>query len=510
MALTLDIKPNDELANSANRTAKALERVAALENRINGLSKRNAVTVKVAAAAVERAQEKNKTAVARENKLKQIALDEEKKRAKTLKEVQSKVKGIATATAAAVVSATALAFALGASGKNAFESRKEAGALLNAFTGRRGPQAMKLLDTMAGKLGETFGETRAKFVEFRQAGLNNRQSFQLIKLRSDLKAVGLSAGEADKEISRVTSLADGVGNVAALRMMRELSRVYGGVGSGAKAASLAMISLEGAQNKVNNAVSTVLADMWKEVGPSIGRATHRLADFAVNLLKSDEGKAVIRDTVDLFKRMADAVNDENLTTGLNAIRASAVAIATPFDLAGKAIGFLASGIKNAVDMTELSLTALTGGSAGAGAKAIEQGKAIAAGYAKGMRAHSQDISKASDSLARDASVPFAEKLGIHSPSKLFEQYGRNTVEGYAQGERKAIASESGAMPLQEVAAKPVQNESKKSGSSSSPSQSLTFNITVNAESGDGEDIAEVVKAQIQRMFTLGNLSRGIT
>ncbi len=175
--------------------------------------------------------------------------------------------------------------------EKSYDAKREAGALLDAWTNQRGPEALKIIDALASNLGMRFEDARAKFVQFREAGLNNKMSSHLLKIRADLMALGLSAEAADHEVSRVTSV--GHDPYARARAISELEHAYRGVGTGAFAAYQAIHTVDGAQAKLSNETSTVMADLWKKIGPSIGDASNRIADFAIGLVKSEEGKKAI-------------------------------------------------------------------------------------------------------------------------------------------------------------------------------------------------------------------------
>lgn len=547
MALQIDIKTNDEFARSAYAAADALDQVAAKEKIVDGIANKIGASYKAAAAnakdlaayaakaaGISAAPAAGKKSGEDTSKTKAAdkaaaaakkAADAEKKKKDRDRESLETLKKLPFALGAAAVSAAALGTAIAFAAKSAFDAKQEAAALIDAFTGKRGPEHLKLLDTLATNLGASFTDVRGKFVEFRQAGLDNKLSFALIKMRADLMAVGLSAAAADKEVARVTGAADGRNNVAARRALAEISRAYHGIGDGAAAAAKSAVTFEGAQNKISNYVGEELSALWKDISPEIGKAAHTLADFALDLLKSDEGKEVIAGVAAAFKSVAAAVTSENLTTGLNVIKAVGAAIYDVFDGVGTAIGWAAS---KAVDLFEAfdSVSAKWfGWQQDLVLAAYDFGADLVAGIVKGIGSKISDATSAAADLAKNIAGSFADVLGIKSPSKLFAEYGRNTVEGYERGERQAIGTSS--MPLQLAAAEPIpapevvqeavaiaaprstQDRSSSAGDVDQ-SRSIVIEQLIVQGNANAEEVGRAVRQQLQLLLQAGALSRGLT
>lgn len=532
MSLQIDIKSNDAFAKSAYEAADALDKVAAKEKTVDAMAEKIGASYKQAAASArdlsaytavpavaakpsggggdkKSGGDKAAKAADKEAAAKKKAADAEKKKAEREKESLETLKRLPFALTAAAASAAALAAGIAYAAKSAFDAKREAAALIDAFTGKRGPEHLALLDKLATNLGASFGDVRGKFVEFRQAGLDNKLSFALIKMRADLMAVGLSAAAADKEVARVTGAADGRNNLQARRALAEISRAYRGVGDGAKAAAFAATSLEGAQNKLGNFAGEELAQLWKDIGPDIGKAAHALADFALDLAKSDEGKAALAAVRDGFKAVAEVVTNENLTTGLNVIKAIGMAIYQVFDIAGKEIAFAAVKAVEAVDW----ITEALGGLVDKAVEMFPSGAAIVDGLIDGITGGAKKAAAAAVDLANTIAKSFADTLGIKSPSKLFEGYGKNTVQGFERGEQAELSSAG--MPLQQAAAEPVskpgvspQGQSQRV-SAGGGGYSVTIEQLIVQGGGDAEEIGRSIRAQLQRMLQDLSLSQGV-
>ncbi len=568
MALEIDIKANDEMEKSALAAADALDKVAKQEEKIDALAQKVAISYK--ATKVEAAELAKYTAVYgkaketdygtskkiaeigskdRSKVLSQVnktyavtkkVVDKEKEKAVLVKKGAIAYAAVTGAILASAAAATALGIAVSASAKTAYDAKRNAAALLDAFTAKRGPEAMRLLDGLATKLGMSFGEVREQFISFRQAGLSNSLSAKLIKMRADLMAVGLSAEAADKELSAVVSSADGIGNIAAQRKLAEISRAYGGIGDGAKAASFALVSVDAAQNKIGNVVSEEMAGLWKQIGPEIGKAANQLADFAVKLIKSDEGQAAIAGIADAFKSVAGSVgpainglkkafdfmteNKIAIVSGLAfAVTALGVSLAVAFGpgivaatLAAAAVAALPLAIAAAAVGVGLAVQAIVKNWDDIkllAKEAYSWGADIVDGLIDGIKAKITAAVDTVKNFAGDVSKTFADALGIQSPSKVFAGYGKDTVAGFARGEERALSATS--MPLQEAAARPVETPASSGqgggrGADGAPGSGggITVNLTVPPGTNTEEAVA-TIRQQLQLLLQAGQLSRGV-
>lgn len=508
MALSIEIKPAKEFAASLEYAADALDRVADRESKVNAITKQVGNAAKFAAneykklvsygERANKANVKNTDAVEKQNKV------EKKNREEKGKGLSSLVK-YAAAFSAATFAAGALAYKIASIGKEAYDSERSSSALVKAFTmGRDGTKVLNMLDIAAGQLGQTIDETRRKFVDYRAAGFTTKDSGALIKTRADLIAVGLTAKEADAELSRVVGAADRMGNVVSHRLLKEIQKAYGGIGSGAIAAERALWSVESAQNKVSDAFTRVKSDFWASIEKDVGRAVHRLADFTTELFKSEQGKAFINDLSGAFRDFASLVTAENLTTGLNAIRATLEAIATTAKMVkmafGGGFGEAAAQLDNAVNSFDRNDTALA-------ARAKELGIDISKGLAAGIASKKQELQKSGQFMGDWVTKATASDLEIQSPSKVFARMGRDTVRGFVQGEERELSATT--MPLE---ARPVEMPQLNVN----PLQETTNNnrgttaITINVSGGGGnaQDIAMAIRREFQTLMENGQLSWG--
>lgn len=529
-ALTLDIKTTNELEKSALATADALDKVAAKETKVNAMIdkinasyRQAAVSAKTYAEAAAKAQPKNdksgaklaneekgkkKVAAAEKDNAKATkkAADEEKKKKERQKESLATLKSIPLVLAGAAAAAVGLGVAIAASAKAAYDAKREATALIGAWTGQRAPQALALIDGLAGKLGMSFAEARQKFVEFREAGANNKVAAQMLKLRADLIAVGLSADAADGEIAKVKAAGRDVYGQA--RAISEIQRAYGGIGSGAKAAAYATTSLAGAQAKLSNTFAEKGAKLWEKIGPAIGTAANRMVDFVTKLVDSEEGQAALEGVASAFVAVGEAVTSENLMTALNVVKAVGSAIGSVFEFTGKALAFAASETVNAVSF----IIDKVGEAVDFLVDAFPDGAAIVDGLIDGITSRATAAVDSVVGLAKGIASGFADALGIKSPSKLFAEYGKNTVQGFERGQERELGG--AAMPIQEAAAEPVATPQRSkadsdAGSSSGGGKSIVIQQLIVQGGGDADSIARSIRQELQLLLQAGDMSRGL-
>ncbi|BDE02939.1 hypothetical protein [Pasteurella multocida] len=110
---------------------------------------------------------------------------------------------------------------------------------------------------------------------------------------------------------------------------------------------------------------------------------------------------------------------------------------------------------------------------------------------------------------------FAEKLGIHSPSRVFKGYGVNVVEGLAIGMNKSIpmaenASDnlSSAVGLSGVSQggalanyQPLNRGAIAQAASQSQGITVHFNPTINVNGGDKNGVLNQVEQGLKMSFS---------
>lgn len=515
--LELDIRANDEMEKSALAAADALDKVASKENEVDAAAKKIAHSYskiadkagkvakstgaerveiqhqKAAASWMKEAKGKEAASKKKEAAARKKQLQDEKERKKVTIDIGKAAAIITGAVVGAAVAAVAFGTALAAAAKSAFDTRREASALVSAFSEGAGAENLKVLDALARKLGESIDTVRRKFVEYRTAGLTSKQSAGLIKMRADLMAVGLSAAAADVEIGRVTERADGFGNQAALTQLKELSKAYGGIGSGAKAAAKAGHTLESAQNRLADTATKALSDLWAKIGPSIGEAANRLATFAERLLGSKEGREAIDSLAKSFKEMAAAVNAKNLNGILEAAK-SAAKLASAL---GKIATFKFSGVEQLGQMIENGLRPLE--------KLIdstidELGVLSTRMYAAGV------------SLVDNLVSGLTSRVGsaIDGVGEMMNKMGGAVRKFFGVDPAKNIQQQSA--PIDSLAAPALKSIGYDGGAppmlGGGGAGSITIEQLIVQGGGTAQENATAIRRELQKLLNAGALSRG--
>lgn len=125
----------------------------------------------------------------------------------------------------------------------------------------------------------------------------------------------------------------------------------------------------------------------------------------------------------------------------------------------------------------------------------ELGKAIIDGIVVGIVPGGRAVVDAVKGIASKAKDAFKSNLGIHSPSTVFEAYGKHTTEGYARGVEKSSerASTATADMVQAPAASPASIRVAPGGGGGGRA-SIVVNYTVNVQGGSGSSGQEIAKA----------------
>jgi hypothetical protein len=122
------------------------------------------------------------------------------------------------------------------------------------------------------------------------------------------------------------------------------------------------------------------------------------------------------------------------------------------------------------------------------------GQDLISGLVKGIESQLPGLGKVVEFASESIKTQFKAALGIHSPSRVFADYGRNTVRGYAEG----VEDEAPTAQRAVQAMAPSSPSSGGGGGASSPAagRPVVVNVTiaVNGGSSSGEEIAKSVAA----------------
>jgi len=463
------VAEQERAAKKATADANRSEKAEAAAARRAAADERKAATAQERAqkqAAAARAKEEKKAAADRK-KAEKDARDAHAKQVAGLKEalgataaVAGAVVGVTVALGGAALAAVYLGAKLVDAGLSAAELRENARGFMNVLTAGRGTKELENVDHLAGQLGVKFNDARQQFIEFRQAGLDNRQSAKLIKLAADLNTVDHSGELARQAISRVLSYTSPNGIqtpeqiVAADKAMALLAKQAGVTGKGIEAAREATTTLVGALARVDNVKTTTLETLGERVKPSIDRAASSVANLVEKFASSELGKTAIESFAKAVTVTADSVSAavpriEQAWNTVSKVLDDPTARAALTSL-GDTAKVAAAGVRGFADgviavQAPLLATKDAGIAAAKGlaeliVKAIQlvpamynAGKNIVAGLARGIAESTPGAIATVIDLATRMTKGFREKLDMHSPSRVFESDGRNIGMGVRRG-----------------------------------------------------------------------------
>lgn len=111
------------------------------------------------------------------------------------------------------------------------------------------------------------------------------------------------------------------------------------------------------------------------------------------------------------------------------------------------------------------------------------GAAIVDGLVEGLKSGVGMLNSTVLGLGQGIKTTFKDALGIHSPSKVFEEYGKNTTKGFERG------VEGGSGGAQDAVGSMISAPKGGGGGGS-----VTVNITINASGGNAKDIAAEISS----------------
>lgn len=366
------------------------------------------------------------------------------------------VLGIATAGAVALGSLAKIALAFGG-------VKAETKGALDILTGGRADKALALIDKEAVRLGLQIQQTRDDFIKFRQAGLDNKQSAALLKLKADLIATKHPAEQVQEAVDRVLSYASNGPQtkdqaLAAGRAMKLLAKQAHIAGDGTAAAALAATTLEGALNRIDNAKTQALERLGEKIKPSADKAATAVANLVEKFLSSKRGQETIDKTADAIIALADVVTkyapkleqfSERFSKGLDGPAVKLRVLSGGLELIGK--GLTGIGERAQLAISPLNLLSFAAGKAGAAlgealvepalkaaGRMYDAGKNIVSGLAKGIADAAGTAIDSVVNLANRISKAFRGELEIKSPSKRFERDGVNIGKGVDRGADKSM------------------------------------------------------------------------
>lgn len=146
-----------------------------------------------------------------------------------------------------------------------------------------------------------------------------------------------------------------------------------------------------------------------------------------------------------------------------------------------------------------------------GATGRALGLGVSGGVAAGIKQGAPEASDATKELAKKVQTEFADALKIHSPSRVFVEYGENTAEGYEQGVRSGAEGASDATGSLGGGA-PSSPSSGASGAASGGGgggSSLSVSLGGIHLHGVSADAAKGMQAKLQAPSFLADLTKAV-
>ncbi len=578
MAVQVDLVAKGNIASEANKAADAMDQLAKKEERVQQVAKSLGTTdIKQVGKALDMVAKAEAKALAKQESAERKAHNREIKYARQdLKglgvslEMQDKLLqklgpdtaaalatgaelalGVGAALAIGAAAATALGVAISKAAIETGAARDSAAALMGVLTNGQGTKTLKLVDGLAEQLGVKFQDARDDFIKFRQAGLDNTMSANLIKLKADLDAVDKSGKLSAEAVSKVLAHKGGAGTAEEMAL---LAKQAGVLGNGALAAEKRFSSLGGALNSLDNSKTVALQQIFDRISPSIDKVAGKVAMMVDEFINSEKGIKLIDGIGAAIEKVADLAGQSlpYVAEGLDLVLTAGQKVAD-------AISWVSDVFKNNAAASAAASAAFTGLKVIAGALAVAVGVVIAAGialvaplyaavaavtvlvgaFATGLKAlwdfagsvpkigsaiidgliggimsKVASLKATVGNIASTVSGGFKSALGIASPSKLFAKYGKYTGQGYEQGLDKSMPTgdeiASNVVPSGASAA-PVASAGAASagGGSAAPSGPLVWIENLNVPVGvEPEPFARAIRREVSLMLQILQLAKG--
>lgn len=125
---------------------------------------------------------------------------------------------------------------------------------------------------------------------------------------------------------------------------------------------------------------------------------------------------------------------------------------------------------------------------------VDLGKDMIAGFVRGIITGGEGAIAAITNVASNAIAAGKKALGIASPSKVFAEIGMHTAAGMEQGIEGGASGVQGA--VENMVAPPAAPSAAPSAAPAATSGGAVYQITINAQGGNAESIAEAVRRVI--------------
>ena len=129
---------------------------------------------------------------------------------------------------------------------------------------------------------------------------------------------------------------------------------------------------------------------------------------------------------------------------------------------------------------------------------VDWGDAIIDGLVSGITGGWDRLRSAVGGLAEKVKLTFKDALGIHSPSRVFAEYGENTTEGYSAGVERGAGGAQGAVDA-------MVKVPASSGRGATAGAPIHVEVHINASGSNAKEVA----AQIASDSTIEKLTKAL-
>jgi hypothetical protein len=275
-----------------------------------------------------------------------------------------------------------------------------------------------------------------------------------------------------------------------------------------------LMSVFDTKTQSGNALKQIVTIIGSELGVAAGKGTPVLKKFIFGAII---GAQLL--TIEYLKvriALKDAFGDSTVLKNIDVMKVAIIG----GRLAFAALHGTLMATNSALTVTAGAVTAISSGfdqikktvddasDAFGGATYKKLGEGIVDGLIDGVKSRVAKLKDVFKEVGNDIKTTFQGSLDMHSPSRVFAEYGRNTVEGYEQGVRGESGSANRAV---ETMVKTPKGGAR--GGGGAPVQ-LVVNINVDGSGNpqataaaitSGSTIAEITKAVIDACTSAGIL-----
>lgn len=318
-------------------------------------------------------------------------------------------------------------------------------------------------------------------------------------LKAGKKTIAETAAEAESKFGGIVAKKLLSLDAQAARLKKNFGETFGGLKiEGLLEALAKLVALFDQNTAMGKTLKAVFEGLFQPLIDATTKAIPVVEAFVLGIAIGGLKIAIaMKPAVREIKALFGAGEDDSLTGALDIAlflgKALAAAIGTVVVGIGLFAGALAAPVVGFMRLYGAGYVAWESVKAGAAAavaylESVSLGDIASnmiQGLADGITGGASKVVEAMRSVVTSAIKTATTLLDSHSPSRVFEQLGKYTTEGFAQGVTSSAGEAQSAM--QSMVAPPAVAAGAAGGGGN------TFQITVNASGGDAEEIARAVR-----------------